>query len=435
MASQGSVLGAALVGFLVGTAAAPAQAGGAATPAKGKAPVAKCVAVQGALLEKLGTGSWRPLKAGDAVAPGKLLIGAPRADLRSRNGAVELTLLADIGHRGPYPVLESAAVVKGDPKVDLDVTLVRGIIGFKNLKKEGSAKVRLHFRGVTWDLTLEPGSSAGADLYSRHHPGLPTLKGGKVADPITDVMLRVRKGQVFLEADGVGRRLQAPPGIAEVEWDSVERRLEFHRLEKTPLSVLPQDDKERAAFDAVAAACRALTERPLGEALDGLIKSGKKVNRLVGVTWAGALDDLPRLVGALADAKHADVRDHAVLVLRHWMGRGPGQVMKLYQALQDRLQLSEISARMVVQLLFGFTDEDRTHPATYELLIGDLQHPQLAVRELARWHLVRLVPAGRDIPFDPAGPEAARQRGVAQWQALIPEGRLPPQPKAPPASK
>ena len=41
---------------------------------------------------------------------------------------------------------------------------------------------------------------------------------------------------------------------------------------------------------------------------------------------------LPRLFAALK-SPHADVRNQAVLVLRHWAGRGPGQTAKLYDTL------------------------------------------------------------------------------------------------------
>jgi hypothetical protein len=404
--------------------------------AKDKAAVAKCTDVAGALMERTAPGSWQPLKTGAEVPAGKLLVALPRADIRSRNGAVDLMLVADVGKRGPYPVLESAVVVNDDPAVDLDVTLVRGIIGLTNRKAKGPATVRLRFRRTIWNVTLlEPGAFAGAELYARHPPGLPTLHDGKVEEPTVNVVLRVLKGQAFVDMDGVGHRLQAPPGPAQVVWHSVDRHPVIQRLEKLPLPILPQDEKERAIFDAVAAASRSLTEQAIPAALDRLAKSDKKVDRLVGVTWMGALDQMPQLLGALADARHADVRDQAILVLRQWIGRDAAKVGKLYQALKEHLHNSDVTARTVVQLLFGFNDEERAQPATYELLIGDLMHKQLPVRELAYWHLVRLAPTGRDIPYDAAGGEAQRRRAVEQWQALIPEGRLPPRPKASPPEK
>ena len=57
-----------------------------------------------------------------------------------------------------------------------------------------------------------------------------------------------------------------------------------------------------------------------------------------------------------------------------------------------------------MQLLHSPFDLDR--PETYDALIAYLRHSRLPVRELARWHLYRLVPAGRKIVYDAAASEA-----------------------------
>ena len=58
---------------------------------------------------------------------------------------------------------------------------------------------------------------------------------------------------------------------------------------------------------------------------------------------------------------------------------------------------------MILQLLFGFSPEDLTQPETYEVLIDYLAHEKPAIRNLAAWHLVRLVPQGKSIAFKPNG--------------------------------
>jgi hypothetical protein len=62
---------------------------------------------------------------------------------------------------------------------------------------------------------------------------------------------------------------------------------------------------------------------------------------------------------------------------------------------------------------------------TYETLIDYLLHDKLAIRQLAKWHLERLVPAGRDIAYDPAGSGEARHPAYDQWKKLVPNGKLP----------
>ena len=126
---------------------------------------------------------------------------------------------------------------------------------------------------------------------------------------------------------------------------------------------------------------------------------------------------------ALADPGSADVRDAAVLALRTWIGDAAGRDQQLYHLLQDRVGYTDRQADAVLDLLHSPFDAD--NPATYEALIHLLQHPKLAVRQLAAWHLYRLAPAGRDIPYDPAESEAVREKAVKAWLQLAPSGQLP----------
>jgi hypothetical protein len=80
-------------------------------------------------------------------------------------------------------------------------------------------------------------------------------------------------------------------------------------------------------------------------------------------------------------------------------------------------------------LLFGLDEHQLAQPAAYDILIAMLGNEKLAVRELANWHLQRLVPAGKDIAYDPAGPAEARQEAQASWRRLIPPGQVPPRTK------
>src|SRR4051812_40878453 len=111
--------GLALLGvLLLGGAAAPgpprAKAAG-----KAGAPVARCEAVPGALLERAAGNRWQPVKAGATLRDGALLVALPKAVIRSQNGAVKLDMLADIGQRGLLPVLESAVALHAGSKADL----------------------------------------------------------------------------------------------------------------------------------------------------------------------------------------------------------------------------------------------------------------------------------------------------------------------------
>ena len=176
----------------------------------------------------------------------------------------------------------------------------------------------------------------------------------------------------------------------------------------------------------ICATIKSMLEKPVDSVAKEFMDSDDATQRRAAAVLAGALDQVPQMFDALADAKHADVRDTAVLVLRNWIGRGPRQLARLYQGLTDHGKMTPNQAKTAIQLLFGFDDDQQEQPATYELLIGYLQHDSLPIRELARWHLVRLVPEGQKFDYDAGASEEQRKEATDKWKALIPEGKLPP---------
>jgi hypothetical protein len=422
--------GLALLGALLasGAAGAGSSAGKAGKPSP---TVARCETVDGALLAYAGSKGWQPVKAGDALRAGTFLVALPKAEVVSPNGGVKLTMLADVGQRGPLPVLESAILLNklSDSTADLDLTFDRGLITLTNIKKKGHATVRVRFGGESWELLLrDPGTHVGLELYGRHPPGPVQMVKGKVEPPASELYLLVLKGHVFLDTGTKAFALTAPPGPALVRWDSIDKQPDIRRLEKLSDFIRPLEDKDSKKFKEICTTARRLAGKNLGKALDELLQSKDRGTRLLGVTAAGGVDDLPHVLAAFANPRYSDLRDHTILVLRNWMGRGPGQVEKLQAALL-KAKYSPVQTRTILRLLFGFTSEERGDPGTYEMLIGFLKHSQLPVRELARWHLFRLVPEGRSIPYDAAAPAAERQRAFKAWRALVPEGKLPPEPK------
>jgi hypothetical protein len=417
--------------FLIGLFVPQATATDQASKDSGKA-VARCESIAGVLLiREPGQAHWRAGKEGDSLGSGSLLIGMPRVEFVSLSGNVKGKFLADIGQRGPFPVLETGVILHDADGVDLDLAFQRGLLILEYLKKEGVAKVRLRIRDEIWVLDLQtPGTRVGMEIFGRHAPGLPKVLDEKADNPTTDLLMMVLRGQAFLDTGKEGMGMHAPPGVARLHWDSILRKHTFQRLEKLPETLLkPLDDKETKIFKELSVAAAKLNEGDLGAGLDCLLKSDNNVERLAGTTLAGAVDDLPRVFGVLMTSKDAATRDHAIVVLRAWLGREPGQVKKLQARLAETKKLTEVQIRNLLQLLFGFDDEERMSPDTYAVLLTYLGHKNQGVRALAHWHLVRLAPVGKDIAFDPAGPEQQRQMAIARWHALIPEGQLPPRPK------
>ncbi len=193
-----------------------------------------------------------------------------------------------------------------------------------------------------------------------------------------------------------------------------------------PLAQIPTNVGEIAKLiKAIATRAR---EKPgsIEEVLSTILTEDNPNARRMAVYGLGAIDDLPKLIDALSSSKFPDVRDVTVIALRHWIGRGEGQDMKLYDALVKK-GYSEKHAALVMQLLHSFGDKAKSHPATYETLIELLNHETPAVRQLANWHLTRLVPTA-NISFNPLGTPEERQAAAAKWKELIPPGKLPPKP-------
>ena len=113
-------------------------------------------------------------------------------------------------------------------------------------------------------------------------------------------------------------------------------------------------------------------------------------------------------------------------MIRHWLGREPGQSIRFFEHLTKAEKYTPIQAKNLIHLFNGIEAEKRRQPGTYDLLIQALDHGKMPARELAHWHLVRLAPDGKSIAYDAAGTEAQRQEAIAAWRRLIPEGELPP---------
>jgi hypothetical protein len=405
----------------------------------GTSAPATCLEVSGILLEHSKDGkSWRTLHAKDPVPAGATVIALPEAELRSKNGAIGLKMLADVGHRLELPVYEAGVIFHDNPKADLDFTLQRGVVTLTNLRKEGKAIARVRFRDQAWLLTLqEPGTKVALEMYGRYPPGLPVpvKKGAEVVkfqnEPTNDLLLMVVQGKAFVDCGVHGVPLQAPPGKAFVHWDNLGL-LEAKTLDKLPEDLVkPLTADEKKMLQTINGHVKLLDQKSVRQGLGKLLASDDARGRRIGVVVAGAMDDLPRLTAALTDRKNDEVRDQAVKVLRNWLGRGPGQAERLFAELTGPGKYTRIDAGTVLFLLFGPDEKQLALPAFYDVLIAMLNHDKVAIRELAHWHLQRLVPSGSKIGYDPAAPAEAREKAQAQWRKLIPPGKVPPETKAP----
>ena len=388
------------------------------------------------LRREAGEKSWQVVKTGGELHGGDTILGLSGAVILSDNKAVKLTLLTDLNGRSPYPIIESVILLSTKPSAfDLEVTLERGRIDLINNKDKGSARVRVLVQGQVFDLTLEePKSRIALELFGRWPRGVPfTTTPGPKDVPAANMILLVLAGDVTVKHDKGQFAMSAPPGPAILEWDNQTG------LDPSPqkLETLPEwagKPKPTPQTEKLAAFRKKLREaissKPVGEVLDEFVNSDDPLERRIAVLAMGALDDLPRLAAALRNNKHPDVWDNAVLALRHWIGRGPGQDMKLYNLLIESKKMTPVQAEIILSLLHSFGEEELARPDTYQLLIAYLDHDILGIRGLAHWHLTRIYPDGKAFGYDPLAPKEERDLAVKKWKAVLNKGDLPPKSKS-----
>jgi hypothetical protein len=401
------------------------------------APAAKSASATGSMVRRTGPDKpWQPVAKDEDLHAGEMIVGQAGAVIASSNGAVRFTLQTDLEGKSPYPIIETG-VRLGQPSkgMDLDLTLDRGRIDLTNTREQGAARIRLHVRQDSWDLTLaEAGSDIAVELYGRWPRGVPFNREPNPKEaPTANVVFLVLKGKVYLAHKGIEHILAAPPGPAMISWDSVHGQDETAQaLKDLPPWAMPEDEDSPVVKARRATRLRfrkALVGKTPEAALDELVDSDNPDDRTMAVFAMGALDDLSGLGKALRQSKHPDVWDNGVIALRHWIGRGPGQDQILYKRLIEVGKFSPVDAETVMQLLHSYGETELARPETYETLIDYLDHDNLAIRGLAYWHLSRLVPAGKEFGYQAQAPKEERDAAVKKWRKLIPPGQMPPKTK------
>jgi hypothetical protein len=397
-------------------------------------PPAVCATQKGSILRReKPDAKWQYVAEKEKLKAGELLIGLPGAALESADKAAKLTFLTDFGD-SPFPVIECAVVLHEPKGADLDFTLDRGRADVTNTKDKGAAKVRVRVHGAVFDLTLhEPKARVAVELYGRWAAGTRFTKDPGPKDiPAAYMVLLVLEGSAGLSHAGKTVHMAAPPDGALIQWDNKNgldpapsKLAELPAWAKPDVETNPKIKRLKKIFGRYYELVKTKT---LEEILKDFIASDDPDFRVAFVVFCGALDRLDLAAPVMRDPKHADLWDDAIRVLRHWIGRGPGQDQKLYKMLVDSGHYKPVDAETAVQLLHSFDENDLARPETYDALIDYLEDERPLIRALANWHLTRLVPAGKEFKFNPTADKKDRDEAVKKWRKLIPPGKLPPKP-------
>jgi hypothetical protein len=401
--------------------------------------VARTDAPKGAVVTRDQTGTFALLE-GQQVPAGPLLLLDPGVALTDPDGKVRLVSRPDFVGLSELPVLETAVSLQQPNGVAaLDVTLDRGRVEFQ----AGDAvpvSVRVRFARQDWLLTLVKPKSrvavevvgrwpAGAEFRFLPEPGF---------EPTVTAAVTALAGSVTVGTGRTTVSLDAPPGPAILRWNSADGREPApERLDRLPTwadptAALPPALAATAGkMNLIVSTLPSLRVKEGSRAVETLLNSKDTAARRLGLILCGATDDLERLTQEAGGTSDRDTWDFGVTVLRHWLGRGPGQQQKLYQYLTDARGFTPTEGATVVRLLNGFTAESRTKPELYDVLIEYLRHDKVALRNLAAWHLFRLAPDVKGIPFQPNGSKDDFVAAYNGWRAAIPAGTVPKPPAKP----
>jgi actin-related protein len=234
--------------------------------------------------------------------------------------------------------------------------------------------------------------------------------------PFFELAAFVMKGEVSINTDDSEIFLHETPGQAGLRWSSqgaVELQTFNEKIEPRELTEEEQQREER-----IQTLCKKLQQEKVGEVLKQYLGSKDVIEQRVAVVCCGALDLLED-VGAQFGNPHPDVRDQAIVAARHWLGRAPGQVKKLYDYLLTQRKSTLARARTGIQLLIGISESDLQHFDTYEQLGLLLDSESIPLRSLALWHLERYLPEGKAIEYNPVADDAMRGGKIEEWKKLI----------------
>jgi hypothetical protein len=431
------------------------------------------------LLMKRDKGNWtRIAPASGEKADLNVVSGLPLMSLSGSTNkivlesGVELTLWGNLPEvTQDYLQLESRAILHVNAQVDADVTLQRGRLVVRNLKKSKSAQVRLRFENPTlaqeeyFDILLESGSALVFERFcelSRDEPFYEDPKDPNRKGPTAIMQIygyagtaNIRAGQVSYSIDETRQPIlqwQSRKGVlAPPPAPTTPATLQVYLppwLKETPKTKTPEEQQARkkaiAAHDDFAKVLeKKLIDVALAEEIQAVQSAARKEfandKRMTADTFAhwnhaircsSSVDDISYLFDEFSNESTPPIiRRLCLSTLHQWLALQRNHDEELFKVVLDSYKKKRTVAVKIMELFHKVSESDARKPGTYQVLIEGLNNDLLPIRALSQWHLYALAPAGGNIAYDPAMPRASRAAAVNAWLQLVPPGQMPPQKK------
>ena len=278
-----------------------------------------------------------------------------------------------------------------------------------------SLPITLVFFGRQTRLELASDNAVcGVEVHRRE----PTRFETEPEAPGFTAALHVAQGTVrFVGSSGKSVTLEGPAFLPITEGLTAnERKSEIGRASQLVLPDWLEPDSKRAAtkikrpyntafekeFDA---------EQLLQLSLPAVVNNPRPAISELAVKCLALTDSYNPLVKALSQGDHREARLAAITGLRQWLPLDPHNRQLVKAELGKYFLPTDTEA--VYRLLWGFDHADAKTPATSRALVGWLDSEQLAIRELAFFHVQKLT--GLKHEYSPINPPGQRRAAVDRW--------------------
>lgn len=380
------------------------------------------------LVKTKGTKDWTLVKGGSTIQPGDTVLAGSRMVVAAPDGDVTLDFRGDVAGISPLSIHETVVEFNTPGKgIDMEITPSRGRLDLTNTKKSGSSLVKVNFFGESALVRLKtPGTKFTVDMLGRWAAGEKFSRTyEKDQTPTISVVLVVINGEIEISHAEVTTRLGAPPGPAQIHFNNhTFGYIHPENLDKLPDWISGNFNTNSPLIAARKASAEKLfalvnEKEAFGPALDVLAGSASETDRRIAIFLMGATDNLDKLWSTMLTLKTPDVLDDSVIALRHLIGREPGQDVKLWNYLVNTRKYTEGQADQTLDLLHSPSKAELNSPEYFEHLVLLLGAKRDLPRILANWHLVRLMPEGKNIGYNPFGSPESRKVAAAKWTNLI----------------
>lgn len=343
------------------------------------------------------------IHAGDEIATPEPF----RSELVIGNSTLEVTLFG-----GTRLKVES-----GKPDQLLSLVIDRGRIGLRRpLASEDKEplKIGLSIRGLPAELSLlELGTQCGLEVGQRAPQGrradalLTSPEGG----------VSVVTGSVSVAWAGA-QPLTVGADVGWAAWPQPQTAMKVGPLRAIPnwlspegISLTAADKKLHQLFEKEFA-----VDQPVGMSIPALVQDRREGISELATGTLGLVDDIPPLVKAL-QSEHDKTRLLAIRSLRGWLPTDPNNNALLEMEVARIFPDEDV--KDVIDLLWGFSMADARDETVSRRLLALMDHGELAIRELAHFHVALLTGRPYAHGYRPTLPDAARNAALMGWQNQI----------------